>query len=169
MPDPLMAFLENPTGETFAQLRGVVVDAPDYDFYANDLDEMEHLVAEGQFDVAAGRLTLTMPNWLLSPRMHRLVGRAARESGDAELANRESYLVKACLRGLAQSGDGTAGRPYLVTHVSDEYDLLEALNKEPAQQRQATNEQGVFDVIDCTDGAELWFDVSPSVKTHSLG
>lgn len=168
MPDPFIAFLEKPAGETFSALRDAVIAAPEYDFYSNDLTELEALAARGDLDLVVERLPSAMPNWLLSPRAHQLFSRAAEQTGDADLAQRENYLMKACLRGLAESGDGTAQRPYLVTHVSDEYDLLAALNKEVAQQRQVSNERGLFDVILCTDGSELWFDVSSSLTTPSF-
>ena len=60
-----------------------------------------------------------------------------------------------------QSGGGTQARPYLVTHIADEYDLLAVLGKEAASQRQVNSEGGAFDVITCSDASELWFDVTP--------
>src|SRR5258708_38364042 len=127
MSDPFIAFLEKPTGDTFSQLRSAVVEAPEYDFYSNDLEEMEQLAAAKNFPAAADRWSVAMPSWLLSPRMHQLIGDAARQTGNKDLAAREDYLVKACLRGLTASGDGSEQRPYLVTHASDEYDVLGAL------------------------------------------
>jgi hypothetical protein len=161
MADPLSDFLERPSGESFVRLRAAVLAEPSYDFHADDDAELNQLVEEGEDEVVVGRLPQLMPNWLLSPRVHQMLGDAAQRSGDAETAQREHYFARAALRGLLESGDGSRERPYLVTHIADEYDLLSALGKEAESQSQAGGPSGVCDVIACRDGSELWFDVTP--------
>jgi hypothetical protein len=58
------------------------------------------------------------------------------------------------------TGDGTVDRPYLVTYVSDESDLLMATGRRGRQQRLVEGDVGCYDVVTCDDGQEVWFDVS---------
>ena len=164
MPDEFADFPADPSGEKFLRLRDLVVAAPDYDFYSTGLDELADLVEEGIHDAVPDKLSELMPGWLLSPRAHLLAEHAARQTGNAEAADRERYVARACLNGLFASGDGTRAQPYRVTHVADEYDLLDALGKEAKSQRQIAGDDGVFDRIACGDGSEVWFDISLGLK-----
>jgi hypothetical protein len=164
MPDLFSDFMATPSGDTFVPLRAAVTDAPEYDFHANDVEELDQLVNDEDYEEVSARMGALMPNWLLSPRVHRLLAYAAGQLGDTETAQREGYLARACLRGLLQSGDGTPERPYLVTHVADEYDVLDYLKKDPVEQRQVVGPGGAFDVLLCEDDSELWFDISPAFK-----
>jgi hypothetical protein len=163
MPDLFSTFLENPSGENFGRMREMVIAQPDYAFYSEDLDELEELNVNGEFGTILDKVSQLMPNWLLSPRAHQLIGSAAQESGDEETAKRERYMMNACLRGILESGDGSRGRPYPVTHTRDEYDVVAALGKEVKEQRVVHDEQGPRDVLVCSDDTELYFDISPSV------
>jgi hypothetical protein len=163
MPDELSDFLAKPSGETFLRLREVVIGSPDYEFHSDGADQVQGLFAAEDYEAVPDMLSELMPNWLLSPRVHRLVGLAAEQVGDTDLAQRETYMARACIRGLLESGDGSRERPFQVTHVADEYDLLEIQGKEMKQQRLVTDTAGSFDVIACTDGTELWFDIGPSL------
>jgi hypothetical protein len=165
MPDLFSDFLANPSATTFLPLREAVIAAPEYDFYSDTLQELEDLVGAGNHAAATGMLPELMPNWLLSPRVHQLVGQAAAQLGDKDMAQREVYLAKACLQGLMQSGDGSEGRPYRVTHIDDEYEILNHLGKEVAEQGQVSTATGLLDHFVCTDDSELWFDVSSSAQS----
>jgi hypothetical protein len=165
MADAFADFLDQPNEQNFLRLRDMVIASPEYNFYAEDLDELASLIENGDYDEARGRLPELMPNWLLSPRAHQLIGLAAAQAGDQDTAQRENIMAQACFVGLTQSGNGSQLRPFRVTHIADEYDLLEALGKETRSQRLVTTGNGSFDVFTCADGSELWFDISPSVQT----
>jgi hypothetical protein len=108
-----------------------------------------------------------MPNWLLSPRVHFLLSTAADKLGDADMARREQYLAKVCLRGLLASGNGSEELPYLITHLPDEYDVLDALGKEMTGQRLVRSGPGACDVIACADGTEVWFDITAGLQAEA--
>ncbi len=98
--------------------------------------------------------------------VHLLLNHAGEKAGDTEAARREMYVgagvpCAAC----SAAATGPRGRPYRVTHVPDEYDLLDQLGKEAAEQARVSGGDGTFDRIVCTDGTELWFDASPGVKS----
>jgi hypothetical protein len=164
MPDAFANFLDNPSGDTFLELRELVLEQPEYDFHSRSLADLQDLAATGQLAAVPDELSEAMPNWLLSPRIHLLVGQAAEQRGDAETAQRELFLAQACLKGLVESGDGSRARPYRITHVADEYDLLESLGKELDRQRSVDDDPaGPLDLIVCTDGSELYFDIGPGL------
>src|SRR5262249_5277926 len=102
---------------------------------------------------------------LLSPQVHQTAWLAAEKLGDADRAKVERCVTRACLRGLVRSGDGSPDRPFPVTHISDEYDLLDHLGKEFRGQRNVTTEAGGVDGFDCGDGSDLWFDVTLGAKS----
>src|SRR5262245_66303882 len=124
MADAFSVFLADPSGENFVRLREAVLNRPDFDFYSLDLERLADAAQRGAYADVVGLFPAMLPNWLLSPQAHRLVSYAAKQLGDTEMAARERALGRACLRGLLGSGDGTKARPYLVTHIADEYDVL---------------------------------------------
>lgn len=101
-----------------------------------------------------------MANYLLSPGAHLLLGDIYEKLGDEESARRERTIAIRCVKAILASGDGTADRPYLVTRVSDEYDVLAYLKK--PMERQSLQQRGgrACDVMCCKDGSEIWFDIS---------
>lgn len=161
----LAEFIERPCADTFLRLREAVVAAPSYDFHAIDGLTLAERVAAGDLDAVPAALAELMPDWLLSPLMHGFAEQAARHSGDADGAARAAYFGHACLLGLLDSGDGSRQRPYRVTHVADEYDLLDALGKQLVSQWPVQGDDGLYDVMRCSDGSELWFDASLGVRT----
>ena len=64
------------------------------------------------------------------------------------------------LQGLLTTGDGTRGNPYVVCHAADEHDVVAALGHEAAGQSLVEHEGRLCDVLVCSDGREVWFDVT---------
>ena len=164
MADELSDFLADPNSETFLRLRALVEGAPGYAMISDEDERLAELVEAGAYDQAAEFAEQLMPNWLLSPRVHRLATAAAERLGATETAARERYLERACTKGLLLAGDGTRERPYPVLHVSDESDLLGILDKEPVGQKIANGTDGPCDVITCEDGSEIWFSIASGLE-----
>ncbi len=164
MADELSDFLADPNGETFLRLRALVEASPRYTMISDEDDQLAELIESGAYDQAAELAEQLMPNWLLSPRVHRLATTAAEQLGATETAARERYLERACTKGLLLAGDGTRERPYPVLHVADEYDLLDILAKEPVGQKVANGTDGPCDVITCEDGSEVWFSIASGLQ-----
>jgi hypothetical protein len=61
---------------------------------------------------------------------------------------------------LLTTGDGTRASPYIVTHPTDEYDVLAALGLKSAGQSLTERHGRLYDIQLCEDGRELWFDVT---------
>lgn len=168
MRELFFAFLENPTPENFGAVRSEVVNDPKYDGYSRDLDQMDRAINEKRFTDVGPLFAAAQPNLLLSPGAHLLLSVAAREQGNAKVADAERFICFRCLDGITGSGDGTQQKPYLVLRTSDEYDVLAALGKQLQTQHLVHSEDGrSCDRMVCADGSELWFDITAPFGTLS--
>lgn len=154
------AFLKKPTRETFVVVRKSVVSSPKYDPYGTDPDDLRELADKGRLEAARQKFAEAMPNFLLSPRAHRYLATAARKAGDLDTAKKEIVIARKCIEGILATGDGSREKPYLVTRVQDEYDVLPHLNREKDSQGLVLDDGRSYDVIQCKDGSEVWFDIT---------
>jgi hypothetical protein len=159
------AFVKAPTKENFLRAYQATTTAENYNPYSTELDDIRGLVEEHKFAEAQARLKKAMPGQLLSPRAHFLASQVAGGLGDATTAKEETSLGKKCLEGILSTGNGGAEKPYLVTQVSDEYDVLRQLRKFSRQQAVLNENGKVLDRIQCSDGTELWFDVTTAFRS----
>jgi len=162
---PFDAFLEEPTPQNYLAARRALVTSPAYDPYAQGLSEAEELVNTRRWVDALKKISEVMPNFHLTPRIHYLASLAAEAQDDKAAVQRHTFAYERCLRGLLETGEGTEEKPYLVTRVEDEYDMLVHLEKEPAGQGLVSRNGKHFDVMRCTDGTEIWFDVSDAFSS----
>ncbi len=125
-----------------------------------ELDRVWDLIKEKKFKEAREKLEKAMPNLLLSPRAHGMAAMAAEGLDDAAKAKAERDAAAKCVEGMLATGDGSADKPYLVTRVTDEYDLLRHLKKVRDAQGLRHKDGKAFDVMSCTDGTEVWFDIT---------
>lgn len=160
MNELFVAFVQNQTPETFGALRAHIVAQPNYDGYSRDLDDMDDAFQQKRYEDVRSKFGSTMPNLLLSPAAHMLVSMSLREDGHSEAAEMERFICFRCMEALQASGDGTKERPYLVLRTTDEYDLMGALGKELASQHLVHDGPRQYDRMVCTDGSELWFDIT---------
>jgi hypothetical protein len=153
-------FLREPSLETFTATRRLLVGHPAYAPYSQDLIEMSHCHENEQFDRVMEIFRDSMPNLILSPRAHLLSGIALREGGQEDPAKMEMAICHLCIDGIRMTGDGSQKRPFLVTRISDEYDLLMAMDKE--MEMQALEESGgrQLDCLTLKGGTQLHFDVT---------
>ena len=75
----------------------------------------------------------------------------------AEPAGEAFVRLRAVVVGLPEYD----ARSDSVTHIADEYDLLDDPGKDLADQQPTPGRAGFLDRITCTDGTELWFDLGP--------
>jgi hypothetical protein len=155
-------FLENPTPEKFLTLRQQLLSHPQYDPDSDDLADLTEMLEGNELGEAQARIKKMMPNWLLNARTHFLIGALAEMLGNLEEAHTERAIARLTIDSLLSTGDGTRNKPYLVMRVADEYDILEFLDKEPAQQSLVEVAGRKLDCIRCQDDSEIWFDVTDS-------
>ena len=160
MNDELQTFIEGPTPQNYSCARRAVLADAAYQPHLLKVAELVSLCDAERFEEVNRQVQQMMPQGALSPRVHLLAGQAARQLGDQQEADVRRYLMRICLEGLLDSGDGTLENPYRVIHTSDEYDVLAALNLQAHSQRLVESQNGFCDVITCEDGEEVWFEVA---------
>lgn len=160
MKEIFVAFLSNPTLDSFRAVRDLVVTHPKYDGYSSDLRAMEDAYEQKRFADVKNEFAQAQPNLLLSPAAHLLLSLALKEEGNTQGSEMERFVCFRCLDGIQLTGDGTQAKPYLVLRTSDEYDLLSALGKQFTSQHLIHDGGKSFDKMVCADGSELWFDIT---------
>ena len=161
-----VAFVDEPSSERFLFVREQVIGDPLYDPYSDDLRRLELFHEVGEFDVVLEEAAALEPIWRLSPRLHYLVGTAAMELGDIASAELRKHYSRACMNALIETGDGTPDAPFLVTYLSDEYDLLRYMNAHVQGQQVAELDGAHFDIL-TTDDDIFWFDVTDLIAAAS--
>ena len=153
-------YLKSQTSEAFLKARQAIIDSPNYDPYGMPLEPVEQLLEQERWTDAQEAIYAVMEELILSPRAHLCAGYIAEQLGDDKAAEMERMLAAACVDGILGTGEGTQEKPYLVTRVDEEYDVMQYLGKQMTQQ-SLTESGGVpMDRIQCSDGSDLWFDIS---------
>jgi hypothetical protein len=156
----LAAFVEQPSKKNYLAARDAVLGQSPLPLDGADLAQIEALLDDEQHEAVLTRLDLLPPSKVLSPRVHFLAAEAALALGQDEEVELERSLFVVTLQGLLATGDGTRANPYSVCHSCDEYDVAAALGVEPAVQSLVELEGRMCDVMLCSDGRELCFDVT---------
>lgn len=160
MQETFVAFLSNPTLDTFRAVRDIVVNNPNYDGYTRDLQAMEDALDQKRFGDVKDAFARAQPNLLLSPAAHLLLSLTLKEEGNGKGSEMERFICFRCIEGMKLTGDGSQAKPFLVLRTSDEYDMLSALMKRLASQHLVHDGGKSFDRLVCEDGTEVWFDIT---------
>ncbi len=124
------------------------------------LTRVSHACLEGRFSDAEDLLDELLASLCLSPRAHFLAGWVAQQQGDEQGAELARFCFRSCLEGILSTGEGSLRSPFQVTYRSDVADVLEALGLTSKKRRTTSRSRATYDVVECDDGAEYWFDVS---------
>lgn len=160
MRELFIAYLQSPSQETYHRVRNALITSDSYNPYSMEIEEIQNLLETKKFTQAITVFQKTIPNLLLSPRAHMLASMAYKELEKQEEAKMEAVIYKRCLDGILSTGDGSREHPYLVTRVSDEYDILFALQKDMESQALCEINNHHCDVMTLTDGGEIVFDIT---------
>jgi hypothetical protein len=153
-------FVEQPTRDNYLSLRQAILRTTPLPLTSAELTELALLLEAGLAQEVLDRMDALPPSKAISPRVHFLAAEAAEMLGDADTCELERFLFVLCLKGLLATGSGTSADPYFVAHACDEYDILESLGLEAAGQSLVEKGPRIYDLILCTDGREMWFDVT---------
>jgi hypothetical protein len=164
MQSQLAAFVERPCKATYLAARDAVVGQSPLPLRAAEMANLDSLLESEEHQALLDRLDALPPSKVLSPRVHFLAAEAAAALGHAEDVELERSLFVLTLQGLLSTGDGTRANPYTVCHATDEYDVLAALGHEPAAQSLVQRNRRFCDVLRCSDGREIWFDVTELIE-----
>lgn len=157
--DTVAAFLANPTSHAVYELRRAIQQDPHYAPSGSTLITAAALLEEGKAAKAVGMLAATRQANFLSPRGHLLFSKALAAAGEHDLAALEADLSDISLQTLLVSGSGERSRPYVVLRLSDEYDILAALEREPVSQGVRLDGSRVVDEFVFDDDSSLNFEL----------
>jgi hypothetical protein len=159
-------FVESDKPDDFDAVQKALVESDFYAPYSSfDIQAATKLLEEGKLKEAEKEVFSSMPNTLLSPIAHLILARIRDKEGNQDGRYTEGMLATRCVNGLLSTGDGTEDRPIRVTHVSDEYDLINLHFKTSRKsQRLISKGDKKFDVIECDNGKSYWFDITHSMR-----
>jgi len=160
MREEFVQFVESPGRETYLAFREKIIASDAYQPYSDELNTAGELYEQGKVKEAQEALQEAMPNLMLSARAHQLLGFLNHKLGDEQAAEAEMMMASACIAGILETGDGSENNPYLVVRTSDEYDVIECMEKDVERQSLIEKDDKRFDVLRCTDGSEYWFDIT---------
>jgi hypothetical protein len=156
----LAAFVEQPCKATFLAARDAVLRRSPLPLVSAEIAELDRLLEHDEHEALRDRLDALPPSKVLSPRIHYLAAEAADALGDENDGELERLLFVLTLQGLLATGDGSRTNPYVVCHPTDEYDVLAALGHEAAGQSLVEQSGRLYDILVCSDGREVCFDVT---------
>ena len=163
------AFANSPTPANFLSARAALLSQSQRPLTADDLSYLMELLDAGN-PAAVSEAIIGLPAIAaLSPAVHVVAARAAEAAGDQEDCELERFLLVTCLEAILQTGDGTEEAPFVVTCTMDERHVCGMLGLVPRSQALASRRGNALDVIECENGASVWFDVSGLVSLPVLG
>lgn len=163
MSEPFFEFLREPNRESFLAARRAVLEDPSYQPYSTDLEDLDALIEQEDYQGVLDRMPQLVPNLVLSPRLHLMLAYTQRRLGNTDAADMEGAIARTCADGILMTGKGTAENPWLVLRTSDEYDVLMFIDKKMERQALVRKDGKALDRLMCEDGSEVWFDVTDAM------
>jgi hypothetical protein len=114
----------------------------------------------GESQAAIDLFWRSFPNLLLSPLAHFIMNQAYLDLKKENEAEGEKAMGRLILKSILATGKGTKKRPYAVMRVEDERDVLSALKKQAGTQFLVRDKSRVFDLMQCSDDSEVYFDIT---------
>jgi hypothetical protein len=155
-----LEFLKKPTTDGFQSLRHQVAASDRYAPYSNEPDMLMTALCAGEPQAAIDLFWRSFPNLLLSPLAHFILSQAYLELKMEDEAEGEKAMGRLILKSILATGKGTKKKPYAVMRVEDEKNALSALNKQAGAQFLVQDKYRVFDLLQCSDGSEVYFDIT---------
>jgi hypothetical protein len=155
-----LEYLKKPTPEGFQGLRQQVAASDRYAPYSNELDMLVAALGAVHPQSAIDLFWRSFPNLLLSPLAHFILCQAYLDLKKENEAEGEKAMGRLILKSILATGKGTKKRPYAVMRVEDERDVLSVLKKQAGTQLLMKDKSRVFDLLQCSDGSEVYFDIT---------
>jgi hypothetical protein len=155
-----LEFLKKPSTEGFQALRQQVAASDRYAPYSNELEMLMAALSAGEPQAVIDLFWRSFPNLLLSPLAHMMLSQAYLDLKRKDEAEGEKAIGHLILKSILTAGKGTKKRPYAVMRVEDEKDVLSVLKKQAGAQFLLTDKSRVFDLLQCSDGSAVYFDIT---------
>ena len=130
-----------------------------YSPYSSELCEVNRLIESNNLDCAHQFLLKNSCNLILSPIFHMTMAFFFNRQRQVKKMKYSYLIATNCIKGILSSGDGTKEKPYLITRVSDEHDVLNYLGKTLTLQSLVKVEDKAYDRLQCVDKTVLWFEL----------
>lgn len=162
-------FFEAPTAERFLELQQYAIEAADgYDFAASKL-----LALEAQLNTTSPSTLLeelkSLPEiFQICPRYHYVEARIRESLGEVKQMQDSIGKLRACLRAIVETGEGSQESPFVITFVSDQDDVVRSLGEQVRCTTFLQAKDHSCDVVTAHSGVEFWFDVTPIVARRTL-
>ena len=128
--------------------------------YSNELDMLVAALGAGHPQAVIDLFWRSFPNLLLSPLAHFMLSQAYLDLKRENEAEGEKAMGRLIMKSILATGKGTKKRPYAVMRVEDERDVLSVLKKQAGTQFLMKDKSRVFDLLQCSDGSEVYFDIT---------
>ena len=155
-----LEFLKKPSVDGFEILRQQVAASDRYAPYSNEPDMLMAALCAGEPQAVIDLFWRSFPNLLLSPLSHFILSQAYLDLKREDEAEGEKAMGRLILKSILATGKGTKKKPYAVMRVEDEKDVLSALKKQAGAQFLVRDKSRVFDLLQCSDGSEVYFDIT---------
>jgi len=159
-----LKFLSEDNLDAFEESRSSILDSAEYNGYSEDASTLGKMLSKGLYQDV---VEFDSINVQLSPSAHMFKSEAHQQLGNAGEAVKEAAFAERILIHLKQSGTGTREKPYLITTLSDERDILESLGEDKAGQSLQQDGGKKLDKIDCASGNSFYFNVTACMRSVS--
>lgn len=156
-------FVEQPSRATFLAARSAWLQLNVAPLTPADLQSVAELLTAGEAAAVIEQVHEWKARAAFSPRAHYFAGEAHALLGELDHAECERLVFTACLQGILATGDGSRRKPYLISQIPDEYDVLKLLGLTCEKQRLVQSKRRSCDVLTCHDGSQIWFNISDLV------
>jgi hypothetical protein len=155
-----LAFLNKPSVDGFEILRQQVAASDRYAPYSNEPDMLMAALSAGEPQAAIDLFWQSFPNLLLSPLAHFILSQAYLDLKREDDAEGEKAMGRLIMKSILATGKGTKKKPYAVMRLEDEKVVLSVLKKQAGAQFLVRDKSRVFDLLRCSDGSEVYFDIT---------
>jgi hypothetical protein len=165
MKELFLNFIQEPTKESFLELRSFIINHDEYEPYSEDIRNINNLLRQNNFRKVA---LYTNINILLSPRAHMYKSFALKKLNDEDGADMESNIGQTILEGIQLTGNGSLEKPYLVTRIDDERDFLKHIEEVFVSQALVNDIDKSYDCITTASGKNIYFDITDCFKKMTI-
>jgi hypothetical protein len=158
--ETFLEYLKKPSVEIFLAVRQKVSESDRYLPYSNELDVLAANLCAEDPQAAIEYFWQTFPSLLLSPSAHMMLSKAYLDLKKENEAEGEKAMGRLILKSILATGKGTKKKPYAVMRISDEWNVLSALRKQAGPQFLMMGNNRVLDLLQCSDGSEVYFDIT---------
>ena len=148
----------------FLEMREWIYNHENYSPYNLNVEKIEKLYLDEKYKEVFELYGQDWLNLLLSPRVHMILSNIFKMISDKEKTEFHQAAAYILIDLITKCGDGSAELPYKVLRISDEYDVLSALQEEKESQKLFLDEGRAYDVIYTLSGKAFYFDITEAHK-----